>query len=244
MHNAAFAALGIDWAYVALPVEPARLDAAVRGLPALGFAGVNVTIPHKQAVASLCDELSDAARAAGSVNTLLVREDGTIRGEPTDGAGMLEAIGSPVGGAALVLGAGGAARAAAAALRDAGVAVTVAARRPESARTLAGDLDVSVAPWPPASLPALVVNATPIGQAGAADELPVAEPLLAGADVVCDLAYRGDGADTGLIAAARRRGIRAVDGLDVLVGQGAIAFRLFTGREAPVDAMREAVRAG
>jgi shikimate dehydrogenase len=244
MHNAAYAALGMDWAYVAMPVEPARLDAAMRGLAALGFAGVNVTIPHKQAVAALCDELSEDARSAGSVNTVLVRDDGTLRGETTDGAGMLQAIGDLPAGEALVLGAGGAARAAAAALRDAGLAVTVAARRPESAAELADALDVSAAPWPPASLPALVVNATPVGQAGAADDLPVPEPLLGGVEVVCDLAYRGDGSETGLVAAARRRGVRSVDGLDVLVGQGAIAFRLFTGREPPVEAMRKAARAG
>jgi shikimate dehydrogenase len=242
MHNAAFAELGMDWAYVAMPVEPARLDAAVRGLAALGFAGVNVTIPHKQPVSRLCDELSDQARAAGSVNTVLIAEDGSLRGETTDGAGMLHAIGEPPAGEAVVLGAGGSARAAAAALRDAGVAVALAARRPEAANALAQELGVPAVSWPGSSLPALVVNATPVGQSGASDELPVAEPLLGDVEVVCDFAYRADGAETGLIAAARRRGIRSVDGLDVLVGQGAIAFRLFTGREPPVAAMRAAAR--
>jgi len=245
MHNAAFAELGMDWAYVAMPVAPERLEAALRGIAALGFAGVNVTIPHKQAAAGICDELSAAASSAGSVNTVLVGGDGLLRGETTDGRGMLDAIGElPAGGGALVLGAGGAARAAAAALRDAGVRVAIAARREDAAQELARELEVEAAPWPPPAAAALVVNATPVGQAGAAHELPLPEPLLDGAAVVCDLAYRGDGAETGLIAAARARGIRAVDGLDVLVGQGAIAFRLLTGLPAPVAAMQAAVRDG
>ena len=245
MHNAAFAETGLDWAYLAMPVEPERLEQALHGLAALGFAGVNVTIPHKQAVAQLCDELSDDARRAGSVNTVLVGEQGRLRGETTDGAGMLDAIGALPAGGAMVLGAGGAARAAAVALRDAGMRVEIAARRPGAAAALAGELGLDAADgWPPESLPALLVNATPVGQAGAADELPVPDHLLDGVQAVCDLAYRGDGAETGLIIAARERGIRAVDGLDVLVGQGAIAFRMFTGCSAPIAAMRAAVRRG
>jgi shikimate dehydrogenase len=242
MHNAAFAELGMDWAYVPLPVAPEALEVALRGVAALGFAGVNVTIPHKQAAARICDRLSDGAERAGSVNTVLVGGDGLLRGETTDGPGMLDAIGDLPAGGALVLGTGGAARAAVVALRDAGMAVSIAARRAEAAGRLAGELGVAAVAWLPEGLPALVVNATPVGQAGPADELPVPEPMLDEVEVVCDLAYRGDGADTGLVAAARRRGIRAVDGLDVLVGQGAIAFRMFTGLPAPVAAMRAAVR--
>jgi shikimate dehydrogenase len=244
MHNAAFAELGMDWAYVAMPVAPERLEAALRGVAALGFAGVNVTIPHKQATARLCDELSATATRAGSVNTVLVGGDGLLRGETTDGQGMLDAIGELPDGPALVLGAGGAARASALALRDAGAAVIVAARRADAAAALAEELGMDAEPWPPESSPGLVVNATPVGQAGAAGELPVPEALLDAAEVVCDLAYRGDGAETGLVAAARARGIRAVDGLDVLVGQGAIAFRLLTGLPAPVEVMQAAVRQG
>jgi shikimate dehydrogenase len=241
MHNAAYAALGLDWAYVALPVPPDRLGDALRGLPALGFAGVNVTIPHKEGVAALCDELSGAARRSGSVNTVLVGDDGHLRGETTDGAGMLAAIGELPSGEAVVLGAGGAARAAVAALLDAGMRVLVCARRTEAAEQLVRDVGGTVAPWPLHHAPALIVNATPVGQSGAAEETAFDCDLLSADMVVCDLAYRGDGAETGLIAAARRCGARAVDGLDVLVGQGALAFRLFTGREAPVDVMRAAV---
>ena len=244
MHNSAFAELGMDGAYVALPVAPGRLEPALRGVAALGFAGVNVTIPHKQDAARVCDELSGAAARAGSVNTVLVAGDGSLRGETTDGEGMLDAIGQLPAGGALVLGAGGAARAAAVALRDAGMQVAVAARRDGAAAGLAAELGVEAAAWPPASPPALLVNATPVGQAGPTAELPVSETVLDGVEVVCDLAYRGDGAETGLVGAARGRGIRAVDGLDVLVGQGAIAFRLLTGLPAPLAAMQAAVRQG
>src|SRR4051812_11513071 len=159
MHNAAFAELGMDWAYVAMPVAPERLEPALRGVAALGFAGVNVTIPHKGAAARICDEVSDAAARAGSVNTVLVGGDGRLRGETTDGQGMLDAIGELRAGAALVLGAGGAARAAAAALRDGGVRVAVAARREQAAVELARELDLEAAPWPPVSPAALVINA-------------------------------------------------------------------------------------
>jgi shikimate dehydrogenase len=241
MHNAAFAALCLDWAYVAMPVEPPHLEPALRGISALGFAGVNVTIPHKQAAVAICDELSDEARRAGSVNTVLVRPGGRLRGETTDGRGMLDEIGPLPGGAALVLGAGGAARAAAAALIDAGIAVTVAARNRAAASGLASELGAEAGEWPPGDAPELIVNATPVGQSGDTSDLPIAEVLLDGR-VVCDLAYRGDGVETGLVAAARARGDRVVDGLDVLVGQGAIAFRLLTGRDPPVAAMRAAVR--
>jgi shikimate dehydrogenase len=240
MHNAAFAALDLDWAYVALPVPRVRLADALRGLAALGFAGVNVTIPHKQAVAALCHELSAEAERAGSVNTVTVAGGARLLGDTTDGAGMLDAIGA-LPAAALVLGAGGAARAAVAALVDRGLDVAVSARRERAVAELAADLGCRVEPWPPLTGAALIVNATPVGQSGDAAELPVDEALLDAAEVVCDLAYRGDGAETGLIGAGRRRGLRAVDGLDVLVGQGARSFRIFTGVEAPLDVMRAAV---
>jgi len=242
MHNAAYAALGMDWAYVALPVEPSRLEQALRGLAALGFAGVNVTIPHKEGVAALCDEVSDEARRAGSVNTVLVQDHGSLRGETTDGRGMLDALGPGLPETALVLGAGGAARAAIAALAGQGVEVTVSARRAEAAVELADELAATAGAWP-ADLPAgLIVNATPVGQSGPADELPLDEALISGEAVVCDLAYRGDGAATGLVALARDRGARTVDGIDVLVGQGLLSFKLFTGQDPPADVMAAAAR--
>jgi shikimate dehydrogenase len=242
MHNAAYAALGLDWTYVALPVPPERLAETVRGLPARGFAGVNVTIPHKQAVIAQCDELSPLAERAGSVNTITVEPGRRLRGDTTDGLGMMDAIGPLPGAHALVLGAGGAARSAVAALVDAGLAVRVSARRTDAAADLARHIGAEAVSWPPEQAASLVVNATPIGQSGEACELPSAADLLAAADVICDLAYRGDGLETGLVMAARGLAVRVVDGLDVLVGQGARSFRLFTGVEPPLDVMRAAVR--
>jgi len=238
MHNAAYAALGMDWAYVPLAVPPERLADAVRGLAALGFAGVNVTIPHKQAVAGLVDELTDAAREAGSVNTVLVREGGSLRGETTDGDGLLDALGELPGGRAVVLGAGGSARSVVAALRAAGADVAVSARRLEAA----GELGVPLVAWPLREPAGLIVNATPVAQSGDAADLPLDPAALHGTAVVCDLVYRADGARTGLLAEAERRGARTVDGLAVLVGQGARSFRMFTDAEPPVDVMDAAAR--
>jgi shikimate dehydrogenase len=246
MHTAAYRALRLDWEYTAIDVPPAGLEPFVAGLAAGGFAGVNVTIPHKQAVLGLCDELSDGARRAGSVNTVLVR-DGGLRGETTDGAGLLWALGNVEPADALVLGAGGAARAAVCALVDAGWRVSVSARRPEAA----AELGVGVHPWPPEEPATLVVNATPLGQReagivpgapGTVPIMPLAPELIHAGMVVVDLAYRGDGTPTALVEAARAHGARAVDGLDVLVGQGIAAFELITGVPAPVEVMRAAAR--
>jgi shikimate dehydrogenase len=243
MHTAAYRALGLDWRYTAVDVAPDRLAAFVAGLGASGFAGVNVTIPHKQAVVGLCDELSAEARRAGSVNTILVR-DGRLLGETTDGAGLLWALGEIEPADALVLGAGGAARAAVCALAGAGWRVAVSARRREAA----AELGVDVRPWPPPEGAALIVNATPVGQReagpgpGGGGTVPVAVDLLGPGMVVCDLAYRGDGTRTPLVEAAVERGARAVDGLEVLVGQGIAAFELMTGVPAPVAVMAAAAR--
>jgi shikimate dehydrogenase len=242
MHTAAYAELGMDWEYMAVDVPPAGLADFVAGMAAAGLAGVNVTIPHKQAVIPLCATLAPEAAAAGSVNTLLVR-DGAIHGESTDGRGLLWALGDVEAADALVLGAGGAARAAVAALCAAGWDVAVSARRPDAAAALG----VAVAPWPPDRAAALVVNATPLGQAetsvpGTNVSVPIETSLLGPGVTVVDLAYRGDGAETALCAAARERGARVVDGLEVLIGQGIFAFELLTGRPAPVDAMRRGAR--
>jgi shikimate dehydrogenase len=244
MQSAAFAARGLDWAYVPLPVEPEDLEAAVSGLGALGFAGANVTIPHKTAIVSCCDELDGVAERAGSVNTLVIR-DGRVLGSSTDGLAVTDAVRAE-GARALILGAGGAAVAVAVALLDAGVAgVTVAARDPDRAHALAARLlalfpqrkVAAAAAWPPQPADAtLLVNATPLRE-----ELPV-EPR-AGQAVV-DLAYRTDGDPTTLIAAARAAGCDPiVDGLEVLARQGAASFERWTGVSAPIDVMRFAIRA-
>jgi shikimate dehydrogenase len=211
MQNAAFAARGLDWAYVACEVDD--VEAGVRGLQALGFAGANVTIPHKQAAARLCDEADGE-----SVNTLVFTGAvgagrGRVLGFNTD----REIVAGIEARSVCLIGAGGAAQALLPAL---GAEVRVFSRSGE---------------WPPDATGAdLVVNATPVR-----DELLV-EPRPEQA--VVDLAYRPDGVPTALVAAARAAGCRVVvDGLEGLVRQGAASFELWTGVPAPVDVMRAAL---
>jgi shikimate dehydrogenase len=220
MQNAGFAALGLDWAYVPLPTPPEALGDAVDGLVATGFAGANVTIPHKQAVIELCDELDDVASRAGSVNTLVIA-DGRVLGSSTDGLAVTSQI-EARGRRALVLGAGGAAKAVATALEDDGAEVVVRGRR--------------AAGWPPSADGFdVLVHATPVKE-----ELLVAPR--AGMQVV-DLAYLPDGRPTALIEAARALDCHpCVDGLDVLLAQGAASFERWTGEPAPLVAMRAALR--
>lgn len=241
MQNAAFEACGLDWAYVPLHVKPGGITAALRGLAALGFFGANVTIPHKLAACELCDELSEIAARGGSVNTVTVKEDGTLFGTSTDGFAVTSSV-EPQGADVLMLGAGGAAQALAAALVDAEIAslaISSAERSAELAafvRVLDPELEVRELAWPPSGEEAaIIINATPIK-----DELPV--PPRAGQQIV-DLAYKADGSPTALIAAARERGCTTVvDGLEVLVRQGAASFERWTGIEAPIDVMRSAIR--
>jgi shikimate dehydrogenase len=217
MQNAAFAARGLDWAYVALPVQPGAgsLAEAVRGLAAAGFAGANVTSPYKESVVEECDEVDAVVAKSGSANTLVFR-GGCSFGSSTDAAVLsgLEAA------TAAVIGGGGAARAFAAALQELGTEVRVYTRRTN---------------WPPdAAQAALLVHATPV-----VDEL-VVDPRPG--QIVVDLPYRPDGRPTALAAAARTAGCRLIDGLEVLVCQGAAAFELWTGVAAPLGVMRAAVR--
>ncbi len=221
MQNAGFAALGLDWAYVPLPTPPDALADAVRGLVATGFAGANVTIPHKEAVVALCDDLDEVAGRAGSVNTLVVT-DGRVLGSSTDGRAVTSQIHAH-GRRVLVLGTGGAAKAVVAALEDDGADVVVRGRRDPS--------------WPPSAEGFdVLVNCTPVKE-----ELVVAPRP--GMQVV-DLAYLADGRDTALVAAARALDCHpCVDGLDVLLAQGAASFERWTGLAAPGEAMRAALRA-
>jgi shikimate dehydrogenase len=248
MHNAASEALGLDRVYVALRVPPAALEAAVHGLRALGFDGANVTVPHKSAVAALCDELGDEARDAGAVNTLSFA-GGRLRGDLTDGLGLLAAL-PGVPSAALVLGAGGSARAAGAALLRAGTRhLTIVARRSEAARTLAGALgalvpaaQVDAAGAVPAGSGGLLVHCTPVGGIAELKQLPVSADVIERMDAVADFAYRADGSPTPLAAAAHAAGLPVVDGLELLVRQGALSFQRWTGIQPPLDVMRRAAR--
>ena len=242
MHNAAFAALGMrDWHYQRLPAPPEVFEDTVRSLPASGFVGANVTIPHKEAALALAATATDAARAIGAANTLSFGPDGAIAASNTDAPGFLAALGeSPARKVALVLGAGGSARAVAYALREAGAArVVVWNRTPERAQQLAADLGVESSIRPIAA--DLLVNCTSVGLADASLKgLPVDADGLGTYATVADLVYRAGG--TVLVAEARRRGCAVVDGLEVLVRQGALSFQAWTGREAPIDAMRESAR--
>jgi shikimate dehydrogenase len=242
MQNAAFAARGLDWAYVTLPVKAADLEAGVAGLVALGFAGANVTIPHKLGVVAFCDELDPVAERAGSVNTLVIR-DGRVHGSSTDGLAVVESV-EPEGAHVLMLGAGGAAQAVACALAEAGVAsIAVAGRSVERAGGLAARLR-SVYPglavelaetWPPSTEGAdLIVQATPV------KDDPLVE--LAAHQQAVDMGYLPEGGDTGFLAAARAAGCRRiVDGRELLARQGAASFERWTGVEAPLDVMLAAV---
>jgi shikimate dehydrogenase len=239
----------IDGAYVPLPIEPAHFEAAIRGLMLAGFAGVNVTIPHKVAAFAICDQVDHAARRAGAVNTL-VFDNGRILGSNTDGWGFLENLRShgvdPAAGPALILGAGGSTRAVAAVLLDLGVRVTVANRTRGRAEALAGELPgLAVIDWLDRDHAladnALLVNTTSQGMAG--------QPAL---DIDLDRAARGMTVadivyvplETPLLAAARARQIRSVEGLGMLLHQAVPGFRAWFGVDPVVDdALRRFVAA-
>lgn len=246
MHNAAFAALDLDWTYVALEVRPGDLPAALAGMRAFGLAGLSVTIPHKAAVLAEVDEASDAATAVGAVNTVVPAGDGRLRGENTDAAGFLAALADegfdPAGHPCLVVGAGGAARAVVHALSGAGAAEVVVVNRSrergEAAAALAGTAG-RVGTAADAAGVDLVVNATPLGLAGSDRGLVPLNPVHLGkGQLVVDLVPNP--AVTPLMAAARAAGAQAVGGLGMLVHQGALAFELWTGQPAPLEVMRRA----
>jgi shikimate dehydrogenase len=250
MHRAAFAELGLaDWSYQLLPVAPLLLAEAVRGLGPAGFVGANVTIPHKEAALGLADAASAGARAIGAANTLSFGADGTITAENTDAPGLLDALSGvgrdPAGARALVLGAGGSARAAVWALREAGADVAVWNRTPDRARRLAGELGVrAVDRAAPAEI---LVNCTAVGldtcTTGAEasfTSLPLDADALVEYACLVDLVYSDR--PTALVRAARERGLDTVDGLEILVCQGARSFTTWTGRGAPLAAMRRGAR--
>jgi shikimate dehydrogenase len=244
MHNAALHAVGLGgWRYQLLPVPPELFAETVRALPRAGFRGANVTIPHKQAALALADEASDAARAIGAANTLVFDQAGAICAENTDAPGLIGALPfPPAGRTALVLGAGGSARAAVWALLSAGAAdVRVWNRHPERARELCAELGGR--PVSRAEPADLLVHCTPVGLDGdpaALKQLPLEADELSMYQCVVDFVYTH--AETPLVQAARALAVPVVDGLDLLVGQGALSFERFTGVGAPVQAMRAAAR--
>jgi shikimate dehydrogenase len=243
MHNAALAAAGLDdWHYLALPLPPERFAETVWALPAAGFRGINVTIPHKETALALATEATPVAAAVGAANTLTFGPEGDVHADNTDVPGLLECLPvDPAGRTALVLGAGGAARAAVYALHSAGAAdVQVWNRTRERAERLVAELGGRAVDAPEAA--ALVVNCTSVGL-GRDDQpfksMPLdADTLIVGSCVV-DMVYKPGG--TALLAEASRRGASVVTGMEILIAQGAASFGRWTGTRASRDAMRAAV---
>ena len=243
IHNAAFAAVGLDWVFLAFDVADGDAPAALEGMRALAIDGLSVTMPHKHAVARAVDRCSADAETLDAVNCV-VREGGTLVGENTDGPGFLDALRldvgfDPDGRRAVVFGAGGAARAVIRALGQAGAAeVVVVNRTPgraEAAAGLAGPVGRTGTADEVADAD-LVVNATPVGMT-AGDAVVPTDHLGAG-QLVADLVY--DPAVTPLLEAARANGATTVNGLGMLIHQAAHAFRLWTGEDAPVEVMSAA----
>lgn len=244
LHNAAFAALGLDWAYTAFDVPAGSAGAAVEGMRALGISGLSVTTPHKSDVAASVDRLSPVAERLGAVNTV-VRLGRTLVGESTDGEGFVDALRvdsgfDPAGRCCVVRGSGGAARAVVLALGGAGAAevVVVPGRSFEKAAlaaALAGAVG-RVGPAEEASGADLVVNATTLGMAGGPAELPFDPESLNPGQLVVDLVYP----TSPFVEAAHDRGATATGGLGMLLHQAAHAFRLWTGQEPPLEAMSAA----
>jgi shikimate dehydrogenase len=244
MHTAAFDALGLDWRYDLLPVSPDEFNGAVARLVAEGYRGFNVTIPHKAAAFRLpgVRQVSAAARAIGAVNTLTVLPDGTLRAGNTDWRGFaadLDAHGVPIAGATcLVLGTGGSAQAVQYALRQGDAArVTLVSRTPAGRPNIVG-YDQLAALAPGADV---IVNCTPVGMAPHTGRSPWPDdvPLPPGAALV-DLIYNPP--VTRLMQQARAAGLLALNGLGMLVWQGALSFEQWTGVAPPLAAMQRAAQ--
>jgi shikimate dehydrogenase len=243
MHNAAFDSLGLNSVYVPFAVH--NLPQAVEGLRGLNLGGVSVTIPFKEEIIPLLDEIDDQARIIGAVNTVVNRE-GRLWGTNTDWQGALAALREEInlaGQQVLILGAGGAGRAIVYAVRQAGGEVSVADEDEARARTLAREFGAASVPLAQAARePATVlINATPVGMAPQAEAIPLDPDSLSKFSVVMDIVYKP--LRTRLLREAAAHGCRCIDGLQMLVHQGARQFELFTGQPAPVEIMRRAALA-
>ena len=259
MHNAAFEKLGLDYVYFPLRVRQEELGATVKGMKALKIRGFNVTIPHKVAVIPFLDELDSLAEKIGAVNTI-VNDSGFLKGYNTDAAGFLQALFEkhiePVGKNVVVLGAGGASRAVSFALAGRGAHLVILNRRLEMdwAEALAAKISavfqkkVEAVELVEANLARvlekadILVNATSVGMSPGIDETPVNSRLLKPALVVVDIVYNP--VKTRLLKEAEQVGAATISGLDMLVWQGALAFKLWTGQEALVGLMKETVSRG
>ncbi len=244
MHNAALAALGLgdEWSYEAIEVAPDAFEGRVRAMAAEGFAGANVTVPHKGAALAVSDEISEVAREIGAANTLSFA-DGEVGADNTDADGLLAALpGPPAGRRALVLGAGGAGRAAVWALIREGAEVEVWNRTELRSRNLCEELGGTPVAEPEPGGYELIVNTTAVGldSEDPFAELPLEPSGFSTGQTVVDLVY-GE-SPSRLLAAAEAAGATVVDGIEVLVRQGALSLHIWTGREPPLDVMRAAAR--
>jgi len=254
MHNAAFSYAGLNWRYVALPARAEHLAPAIRGLAALGFRGVNITVPHKVDVIPLMDTITEAATIVGAVNTIRVdRNTGHLEGLNTDMGGFLtdlayNRINIDKKSRVVILGAGGAARAVAAGLVRSGAQVIVVGRTPAHAQTLVMFIKSS---WSEENIDfaytenlfeasrgaTLIVNTTPVGQWPDVEATPWPENVPLPQDaIIYDVVYRP--LKTRLMHDAETAGLRTVGGLGMLVHQGAAAFEVWTGKKAPIDIMK------
>lgn len=243
MQNAALAELGLagEWGYEAIDVDPAELELRVRAMPEEGFVGANLTVPHKGAAIALADELSETAREIGAANTLIFR-DSAIHADNTDAEGLLDALSrSPRGRRTLVLGAGGAGRAVVWALLREGAEVDVWNRTELRSRNLCQELGGQAVTDPEQDDYELIVNSTAIGLRGEDPfaELPL-QPAFSRGQTVVDLVYGEE--PTALVSAAQDAGATVVDGIEILVRQGARSLQIWTGRQPPLETMRAAAR--
>jgi shikimate dehydrogenase len=245
IYNAAFQVCQLDWVYVALEVRSGGAAQAVDGARAMGFAGLSVTMPHKQDVARAVDQLTPAAEVLGAVNCVARSPAGALIGHNTDGAGFVDSLRAdgfdPGGWRVVVLGAGGAARSVIVALADAGASEVVVVNRSQPAAASASELAGPIGRVGRASDVVgadLVVHATPVGMLSSREPLPLEADWLRPGQVVADLVYHPR--DTPLLQEARHRGAVAIGGLGMLVHQAAHQFTLWTDQPAPIDAMRAA----
>ena len=248
IHSAAYEATGLDWHYAVMDVLEGDLDAVLAGIDGVNVVGVNVTIPHKQAIFRRVDSLTETARAVGAVNTVY-RRDGKLVGDNTDVAGFIAPLREVTGynwssKSALILGAGGAARAVAHALtQEMGLAeVAVTARREATARDIP---NVTVTAWNQREVAAaeadLIVNTTPVGMNPNADASPLPDTTpFSPHQIVYDLIYAPP--RTQLLDRARSAGAQTIGGLPMLIGQAAAAFHIWTGREMPIESVMNALR--
>jgi shikimate dehydrogenase len=255
MHNAGFRSLGLDWLYVPLPVKQENIQAALKGLHALGFRGANVTVPHKERVLPFLHELSENAARIRAVNTILVRHDGKLIGDNTDWLGFLNHLKDlgfdPSGCQAVILGSGGFARAVGYALAKSRAKVTLCSRNIAAAENLALELGNFFPSHAPATRPTqwlskpetsidLLVNTTPLGMSPDVESSPWPEGVeFPGCRLVYDLVYNPP--VTRFTEQARGKGIETANGLGMLVYQAALAFEIWTGATAPIEIMKQAV---